>query len=298
MVNLDVGKNEPITELTSDEHQEDEEFGPKTAAMPELGHHSAEQLHELINVGDLPNELKDSAWSMLKRHTNIFGFDGRLCSHTSKVRIRTKEDVEPISLPMYASSPAKREVIDKQIDAWYEKDIIEPSKSPWGTPVVIVYRNNKPRFCIDYHRLNAITIPDEFPIPRQSDILAALSGVQVLSSLDALAGFTQLDMHPDDVEKTVFQSHRGLFQFKRMPFGLCNGPSILQWVMQGILSLYLWIFALIYIDDIMVYSCTFEEHIQHLDKVLSAIEDSGITLSPAKCHFFYSSILLLGHKVS
>jgi len=143
-----------------------------------------------------------------------------------------------------------------------------------------------------------VTIPDEFPILRQSEILCSLSGTQVLSSLDALSGFTQLELDPDDVEKTAFHIHHGLFQFRRMPFGLRNGPSIFQRVMQGILAPYLWIFCLVYIDDIVIYSKSYEEHIAHLDKVLAAIEKSGITLSPTKCHLFYGSILLLGHKVS
>ncbi|SJL03600.1 uncharacterized protein ARMOST_06957 [Armillaria ostoyae] len=297
LVELEEAVRQPGQEGSERETDDYKEYGPKMAAMPELESHSANELRSLLDVGDLPEEFKEQAWSMLERHVKVFGFNGRLGNHPTKVRIRTKEDAQPISLPMYASSPAKREVIDKQIDVWYEKGIIEPSKSPWGAPIVIAYRNNKPRFCIDYRRLNAITIPDEFPIPRQTEILAALSGAQVLSSLDALAGFTQLDMHEDDIEKTVFRSHRGLFQFKRMPFGLRNGPSIFQQVMQGVLAPYLWIFSLVYIDDIVVYSRTFEEHIKHLDQVLSAIEESGITLSPTKCHLFYSSILLLGHKV-
>jgi hypothetical protein len=105
-------------------------------------------------------------------------------------------------------------------------------------------------------------------------------------------------MHPDDIEKTAFRTHKGLFQFKWMSFGLRNGPSIFQRVMNEVLSPYLWLFCLVYIDDIVVYSRSYEEHIQHLDKVLATIEDSGLTLSPTKCHLFYSSILLLGHKVS
>ena len=135
--------------------------------------------------------------------------------------------------------------MDEQLDKWFEQDVIEPSKSPWSAPVVIAYRNGKPRFCVDYRKLNAATTPDEFPIPRQSEILSSLSGAQVLSSLDALSGFTQLEMHEDDIEKTAFRTHRGLFQFKRMPFGLRNGPSIFQRVMQGILAPYLWIFCLV-----------------------------------------------------
>ena len=188
--------------------------------------------------------------------------------------------------------------MDEQMDKWFEQDVIEPSISPWSAPVVIAYRNGKPRFCVDYRKLNAVTIPDEFPIPRQSEILSSLSGAQGLSSLDALSGFTQLELHEDDVEKTAFRTHRGLFQFKRMPFVLRNGPSIFQRVMQGILAPYLWLFCLVYIDDIVVFSKSYEKHITHLDKVLEAIEKSGITLSPNKCHLFYGSILLLGHKVS
>ena len=163
---------------------------------------------------------------------------------------------------------------------------------------MIAYRHGKPRFCVDYRKLNAATTPDEFPIPRQSEILQSLSGAQVLSSLDALSGFTQLELHPDNIEKTAFRTHRGLFQFRRMPFGLRNGPAIFQRVMQNILAPYLWLFCLVYIDDIVVYSKSYEEHINHLDKVLEAVEESGITLSPSKCHLFYGSILLLGHKVS
>ena len=128
--------------------------------------------------------------------------------------------------------------------------------------------------------------------------MASLSGAQVLSSLDALSGFTQLELAEEDIEKTAFRTHRGLFQFKCLPFGLRNGPSIFQRVMQGILAPYLWIFCLVYIDDIVIYSKSYEEHLIHLDKVLEAIENAGITLSPKKCHLFYGSILLLGHKVS
>ena len=255
-------------------------------------------MEDLIDVGSLPDHLKESAWEMLRRRQKAFSFDGRLGHLPTKVHIHTVDGQVPIAVPMYGSSPEKRRVMDEQMDKWFEQDVIEPSKSPWSAPVVIAYRNGKPRFCVDYWKLNAVTIPDEFPIPRQSEILSSLSGAQVLSSLDALSGFTQLELDKEDVEKTAFWTHRGLFQFKRMPFGLRNGPSIFQRVMQGILAPYLWIFCLVYIDDIVVFSKSYEEHIHHLDKVLEAIEQAGITLSPNKCHLFYGSILLLGHKVS
>ena len=277
---------------------QEESFGPKTAEMPDLTEYPSSKMKDFIDVGSLPDHLRDKAWQMLEKRVNAFGFDGRLGHLPTKVHIRTADGQVPISVPMYGSSPEKRRFMDVQLDTWFEQGVIEPSISPWSAPVVIAYRNGKPRFCIDYRKLNAVTTPDEFPIPRQSEILSSLSGAQVLSSLDALSGFTQLELDPEDIEKTAFRTHRGLFQFKRMPFGLRNGPSIFQRVMQGILAPYLWLFCLVYIDDIVVYSKSYEEHIDHLDLVLEAIEKAGITLSPNKCHLFYGSILLLGHKVS
>lgn len=278
--------------------QDKDQWGPKTAEMPDPQFYDSSDMETLLDVGSLPEHLKEKAWAMLRKRVNAFAFDGRLGQHPTKVHIQTVDGQVPIAVPMYGSSPARKQVIEEQIKKWFELGVIEPSKSPWSAPVVIAYRNGKPRFCVDYRKLNAVTIPDEFPIPRQSEILSALSGAQVLSSLDALAGFTQLEFSDEEVEKTAFRTHLGLFQFRRMPFGLRNGPSIFQRVMNGILAPYLWLFALVYIDDIVVYSANYEDHIDHLDAVLGAIENAGITLSPAKCHLFYSSILLLGHKVS
>jgi Reverse transcriptase (RNA-dependent DNA polymerase) len=213
-------------------------------------------------------------------------------------RIHTKGEAQPVSVPMYGASPVKRQVIDKQMDKWIRQEVVEPSKSPWATPVVIVYWNGKLRFCVDYKKLNAMTIPNEFPIPQQMEILQALSGSQVLSALDTLSGFHQMTMEDEDKEKTAFCSHWGLWQFKQMPFGLRNGPSIFQRMMQSILALFLWTFSLVYIDNIVVYSKSYEEHLEHLDQVLQACMEAQLTLAPKKCHFMYMSILLLGQKVS
>ncbi len=209
-----------------------------------------------------------------------------------------KEGTSPISLPPFSASPAKRAVIDKQMDAWIELGVIEPSKSPWAAPVFIVYRNYKPRMVIDLRKFNEMVIPDEFPLPKQDDILQALNGAQWLTTLDALAGFTQLTMTDSASEKLAFRTHRGLWQFRRMPFGYRNGPSVFQRVMQNVLAPFLWIFALVYIDDIVIFSLTFEDHLIHLEAVFKAIANANITLSPTKCHFAYQFLLLLGQKVS
>src|SRR6266478_3575787 len=137
-----------------------------------------------------------------------------------------------------------------------------------------------------------------FPFLNNWRFFQALLGAQVLSTLDALASFNQLPIADEDREKTGFRSHWGLHQFKHLPFGLWNGPSAFQQVMQGILAPFLWIFSLVYIDNIMVHSQSYKEHLMHLDQVLQAVKEAQIMLSPKKCHFTYTSILLLGQKVS
>nr|GAT42354.1 predicted protein [Mycena chlorophos] len=203
---------------------------------------------EAVNLGpDIPEHIRPGLEEVLRKNERAFGIGGRLGVTTEKATIPLKPGAQPVSLPMYAASPAKREAIDQQMDVWFERRVIEPSNSPWAAPCVVVFRNGKARLAVDYRRLNALTVADEFPIPRQSEIVQALSGAQVLSSFDALAGFNQVEMDDDDKEKTAFRSHRGLWQFRRMPFGLRNGPSIFQRIMQTALAPFLWLFALVYI---------------------------------------------------
>jgi hypothetical protein len=280
-----LGKSEPV------------EGGPKTAE-PAPSPKKNSSLSEIDISPNLSPKQVEEMKEVIQNNEKAFGLGMRLGQFPAKVAIRMKPDSEPISLPPFPQSPAKREVMDKQIDEWLQLEVIEPSISPWGAPTFIVYRNDKPRMVIDYRKLNDFVIPDEFPLPKQDDILQALTGAQWLSTFDALAGFTQLEMANESKEFTGFRCHRGLFQFKRLPFGYRNGPSVFQRVMQGILSPFLWIFALVYIDDIVVYSKTFKDHLKHVDAVLKAIADSGITLSPPKCHLGYQSLQLLGQRVS
>ena len=127
-------------------------------------------------------------------------------------------------MPMYSASPEKRAIINEQIDTWFEQGVIEPSKSPWSAPVVIAYRNGKPKFCVNYRKLNAVTILDEFPIPQQSEILASLSGAQVLLSLDALSRFTQLELAEEDIEKKPLERIGVCFSFDDCPLAYATVP--------------------------------------------------------------------------
>lgn len=274
------------------------EGGPKTGETLPFDIPKGKLLNEVDISKSLTQTQRSALEKVLITNEEAFGLDGWLGNYEAKVDIRMKEGTVPISLPPFPASPAKREVIDKQMDAWIKLGVIEPSKSPWAAPVFIVYWNGKPRMVIDLRKFNENVIPDEFPLPKQDDILQALTGAQWLSTLDALAGFTQLTLTDSASEKLAFRTHRGLWQFKRMPFGYRNGPSVFQRVMQNVLAPYLWIFTLVYIDDIVVFSKTFDEHLSHLDQVFKVISKANITLSPPKCHFAYQSLILLGQKVS
>jgi hypothetical protein len=201
----------------------DEEFsrpvkgGPKTAEMPELEHVPKRQLLSEVTFGP---SLSDKQRSCLKKIvlTNhpAFGLDGHLGSHPAEVEIKLRDGAKEISLTPYSTSPAKREAIDKQLDEWIKLGVIQPSDSPWSFPIIVVYQNGKARVCVDYRRLNDIAVPDEHPLPKQTDILHALQGSQYLTTLDALAGFTQLSIKEEDRPKTAFRCHRGLFHFNRL----------------------------------------------------------------------------------
>ena len=139
------------------------------------------------------------------------------------------------------------------------------------------------------------TQADEYPLPRQTNILRALSGSQWLSTFDTLSGFHQLEILEEHCHITAFHTHKyGLLEFTWLPFRLQNGPAVFQRVMNKVLAKFLWLFVLVYIDDIVVYSQTFENHAKHLDLVLGAIADANMTLLPLKCHIDYQSLILLG----
>ena len=285
------GSDDPLAE-------EPLEGSPKTSEPPPEEVASDALLTSVDISKELTREQQDRLRKVVLRNAQAFALDGRLGTVDARCTIPLRDRAKEVSLPPFPSSPAKREVIDKQMNSWIELGVIEPSMSPWGAPAFITYRNGKPRMVVDYRKLNDMTVPDEFPLPRQEDIMRSLTGAQWLSTMDALSGFTQIIIEEEDRPKTTFRTHRGLYQFKRMPFSLRNGPSIFQRVMQTILAPYLWVFALVYIDDIVVYSRSFDEHESHLNTTLQAIAEAGITLSPSKCHFGYHSLMLLGQKVS
>ncbi|UYV61801.1 hypothetical protein LAZ67_1006658, partial [Cordylochernes scorpioides] len=186
----------------------------------------------------------------------------------------------------------------KEVDTMLERKVIQPSESPWSAPVVLVKKKDGTwRFCVDFRRLNHITKKDVYPLPRIDDVLDHLSSARYYSTMNLKTGYWQVEVDERDREKTAFVTPDGLYEFMVMPFGLCNAPATFERMMDNVLMGLKWNICLCYLDDIVVYSDTFEEHLERLSKVLSCLQQAGLTINPDKCLFGSTRIKILGHVV-
>jgi hypothetical protein len=204
----------------------------------------------------------------------------------------------PPPQPNRPQGPAKRQVVDEFIDQMLNWDVIEDSSSPTSAGIVLVKQNGKWRFCVDFRMLNEVTVGDSYPMLRADYVFSAMGGKRFFSTLDCLKGYHQLELDEKDRWKSAFITHRGLYQFKRLPFGLKNAPAIYQRFMDQLLGSLRWTAALVYIDDVIVYSETWPEHVAHLRQLLEAAAKCGLTFSLPKCRFGFAELTMLGLGLS
>ena len=248
--------------------------------------------------GSLSEKLKIK--KLISKYSDLFSKNSKAPGRTSRIHHNIEvENERPINCPPYHAGPKERQVIETQINEMLESDVIKPSKSPWASPIVLVKKkDNSVRFCIDYRKLNKITKKDVYPLPRIDDSLNALGRARYFSSFDLASGYWQIPMNPVDQEKTAFVSHHGLFEFSVMPFGLCNAPATFQRFMDNSFGGLKWKSCLIYLDDIIVFSSTFEDHLKDLKEVFIRLQEAGLHLKPSKCFICQKKLIYLGHEIS
>ena len=196
-------------------------------------------------------------------------------------------------------SPAELEEVQKQLKWYLERGWIRPSDSAFGAPVVFAKKpDGTLRFCVDYRALNAITKKSHANLPRIDEALDQLKGAQFFTYVDLFSGYHQVPLAPEDVHKTAFSTRYGNYEFTIMPFGLTSAPHTFQALMNNVLRPYIDKFVLVYLDDVMIYSRTEQEHLQHVELVLQALADAQLHIKASKCKFAKASTVFLGFLVN
>lgn len=206
----------------------------------------------------------------------------------------------PIKQRAYPVSPVIQDAINQEVDRMLQEDILEPSHSPWSSPIVMVKKpDGKYRFCIDYRKVNAVTKPDVYPLPNMSSLLDQLRACRYLSKIDLAHAYHQIPLAESSREITAFIAlGRGLFQFKRLPYGLCGAPATFQRLLDTIITPDLAPSCFAYLDDIVIATATFKDHLQYLRLVLGKLRQAGLRLNLQKSEFGCSEIQYLGFLVN
>jgi Reverse transcriptase (RNA-dependent DNA polymerase) len=250
-----------------------------------------------VDLPTLQGEWKGKVMTLLERYSHMW--DGSLGEiKATKHRIQLIPGSKPVHSHPYRAGPKAREMERQEVERMLKADVIEPACSEWASPVVLVPKpDGSLRFCVDYRKLNSITVKDTYPLPRMDESIDSLGDAAIFSTLDCNSGYWQIPINEEDRDKTTFTSHVGAYRFIRMPFGLCNAPATFQRSLDIILSRVKCKSCLVYLDDVIVFSRTIEEHFGHLQEVLSLLERAGITLKLSKCHFFKDTVDYLGHVI-
>ena len=253
-----------------------------------------------LNLDHLSPIQREELLCLITSFSDVFALNASELGTTTLVQhvIRTGEQM-PIRQPVRRMPFALRGEVDQMVKEMLEQGVVQPSSSPWASPIVLVRKKDGGmRFCVDYRRLNHVTKLDEFPLPRIDDTLDLLAGAMYFTTLDLASGYWQVAVDPASQEKTAFATSSGLYEFRKMPFGLVNAPATFQRLMEVVLSGLARDSCHVYLDDVLVLGRTLEEHNANLTKVLSRLREAGLRLKPKKCEFAQESVRYLGHVVS
>jgi len=262
---------------------------------------------------NLTTEQKQRIEQLIKKYDSVFSKDLNDLGHTTIITHKIDTgNAKPYQHWKPRHTWSNTEFIEAEVDRMLKAGIIEklniddPSQkarsNAWVSPVVVVKKKNGSlRFCIDYRKLNDVTVPNRHPFPAMEDVIADLakSGNQpkIFSALDLASGYWQVEMEEESQLKTTFTCHKGLYYFKRLPFGLKNAPVSFQCMMETVFAEEIGQHLAVYIDDLNIYSTDFEQHIQHLEGILKKCKHYGLKLKEEKCQFACEELEFLGHVI-
>ena len=249
---------------------------------------------------DVPEGVQDKLREIILTNQKAFSLNEWDLGFTDVIQHEIETGHEaPVRQALRRQPLSLLPVIDEQVESMLHQRIIEPSSSAWASNVVMVRKNDgTPRFCVDYRAVNNKTRKDAYPLPLISESLDSLAGAKWFSTFDLRAGYHQLAVHPRDRHKTAFVTRRGLFQFRVLPFGLCNSPASFSRMMNLVMAGLNFAVCLIYLDDIIVFASDLDTHLQRLSQVLERLAVVGLKLKPSKCHLLQRQVIFLGHVVS
>ena len=308
----DIANSDQSDPLTPDEREAINEL----SLSPERREYLYKVSAKLWNNSDIPIGIPESLKSLipsdlslpqkvqlsriLSEYTDVFiGEDGVLGRATLfKHEIDTGQS-KPIKQAPRRHGFAQQDIVVTELDKMLKAGIIEPSESPWASPIVLVRKKDgSTRFCIDYRKLNDVTKKDAYPLPHIEDALSTLAGSKYFCTLDLASGYWQVELSDDAKPKTAFCTRQGLFQFNVLPFGLSNAPATFERLMELVLKGLTWRQCVVYIDDIIVFGETFEDTLGRLTEVFNRLRSANLKLKPKKCFLFKPSTLYLGFQVS
>lgn len=249
--------------------------------------------------GNLSLSQKEEYLKFLSNFQEVFSKEivagnCNLVEHSIKLRESCPIKQVPRRIPFHLRSE-----VDQIIEDMKCRNIIEESCSPWVSPAVMVKKKDGSlRFCVDYRKLNAVTIKDSYPLPRIDEIIDRLAGNVWFSILDLKSGYWQIRMSPEDKEKTAFSIGNGLWQFNVLPFGLCNAPATFERLMEKVLGKLLSKICFVYLDDVIVFGKTFEKMLLNLKEVFNCFKKANLKVNPEKCNFFSKEVTYLGFRIS
>ncbi|KAL7841777.1 hypothetical protein SRHO_G00254680 [Serrasalmus rhombeus] len=255
---------------------------------------------EAVDLTPLPQVEQGKVRSLLRKYSSVFAsFEGDLgCTGLLSHDIPLLDDV-PVRQRYRRIPPSDYDAVKAHIRQLLDSQVIRESCSPYASPIVLVKKKDGSlRMCVDYRQLNSKTRKDAFPLPRIEESLDALSGAQWFTTMDLASGYNQIPVTEADRPKTAFCTPFGLFEFNRMPFGLCNAPGTFQRLMERMFGDQNCQSLLLYLDDIIIFSSDVDQHVSRLDLVLSRLKCEGLKAKLEKCCFFQHQVRYLGHLVS